>query len=350
MLQRCSHLTQSRGRLAAVALVGFAALPIGCGYQLGVAGTPTATPVAANTLHVRQIPSASGTQTAAAPASLIDQMVQRYLDSAGQGSGASADAAQPAAPTAAAAATSAATTPAPASPSLAANIGDPVARYAGPAIPPLTAAPALPAVTAEAVAPGDDKTSSNASRQSAAPPAVAAQPDAAPPPPPVPPAASAANGTTRSRTLTVAAPTAQVTAVSLAVTFPTGPAATPPSNSGSSAVSTSANAPATAAPATAAPTRVPPPAVPAAPKQPVVVMLGPGPNDIMYAGVQEPINQALAGIAGQYSVVYFTTPGVSQTYVYRPGVDAALTVPPGTWMRIVMNPGTSARLAMFPAN
>jgi hypothetical protein len=305
-----------------IALGAAALLPLGCGYQLQFQGTATPTPVGSDgTLHVQQIsgPTATSPQQDSAPASLIDQMVQRYLDSAGTGAG---DAAATANPTPATAAATPQTAPTPlaaqptpaAAPSSASD-----ARYAGPAQPPIT----IPSDTV-------------------LPPVTAANVTA--PDPTQPPAAASAtpqpNAALAARTLTVATPEAQVTSVSLAVTFPTGGQQSQPSQSATAT-------PAPAKTATAAPTPPPPPP---APRQPVVIYLQPGPNDITYVGTTQSVSQALASLAGQYSTVYYTPSGSTQAYVYRPGIDPALTVAAGTWMRIVFTGPAGTRFVMYPAN
>jgi hypothetical protein len=320
--RRAQRLVSSRRWLAALALCVVGALPLGCGYQLQLQGTDTPTPAAAaDALHVRTVGSAAtpgAQQTDAAPASLIDQMVHRYLDSAGTGAGGASDAATQTAQSAQPSAS-----PLDAQPS-ATSASAPLARYAAQAQPPLKTQSdtVLPPVTAANVS-GDRS--------------IAPQTDAAPAATPAANASPAANGAaTIARTLTVAAPQAQVTSVALAVTFPVASAVT----------ATTVTKTATPVPAsTAAPTSPPPPA---APRAPVVLFLQQGPNDFIYAGASQSVSAARGSIAGQYSAVYYTPPGGTQTFVYRPGIDPALTVSAGTWMRVVFTGAPGTRFAMFP--
>lgn len=320
--------------------LGAALLPLGCGYELQFQGTDTPTPAPTGGLHVRQIAgtNAQQQQQQPAPVSLIDQLVQRYLDNAGTGASTGAAVqnapAQQSAPSQNQNTATVAAAPAeqPASPA--------VARYAGPAQPSADSSNVLPPVVASDS--GSAQTSSSSSQNAAANQNANTAPANTSP---------TDSGPTLTRTLTVAAPQPQVTSVSLIVTFPTGGSGSMnASNSSTSTTSTAAPASSTPTPSpmpTPAPTAPP---APSPPRQPVIIYLQPGPNDFIYVGAAMPINQALTKIAGQYSAVYFTLPGNVQAYVYRPGIDPPLNVLPGTWMRIMFTGAPGTRFAMFPAN
>ena len=64
------------------------------------------------------------------------------------------------------------------------------------------------------------------------------------------------------------------------------------------------------------------------------VFLPQGTNDFLYVGPTQPLDKALAALAGGYEIVYFA--GANGQVAYRPGVDQVPTLPNNTLVRIAM--------------
>ena len=64
------------------------------------------------------------------------------------------------------------------------------------------------------------------------------------------------------------------------------------------------------------------------------VYLPQGTSDFLYVGPAQPVDKALAALAGGYEIVYFA--GTNGHVAYRPGVDAAPVLPSNTLVRIGM--------------
>lgn len=109
------------------------------------------------------------------------------------------------------------------------------------------------------------------------------------------------------------------------------------------AISTTTSAPmATLTPTlTAAPTASAPPR-----PSPVQVFLAEGNNDFLYVGPTLPVDQALAALAGMYTVVSFRPAGAIAQVTYRPGLDPVPVLPQNTLVHIGMKRATS--FVMYP--
>jgi hypothetical protein len=270
---------------AAVVMAAAVILTGACDYQ--VALQPTGTP---GPLGVRQVPGRP-----VDPASLISQVAQAALGAPNS------------------------TTPADTTPTMvsapASSTGAPPS--AAPAISPPPAAPAALSVAAPASTGGSSSPS-----QAAAPPAVSG----APAPTRVP-----------------AAPTLPP----LATVLPPGSGTPLPSYTATAQPAASAFPRATESPvrSTETPAATPSPSASPKPSGPVQVYLPKGTDDFLYVGPTMPVDQALAPLAGQYEVLYFTPAGGSLVS-YRPGVDAPPILPTNTLVRIGMK--TSMSFVMTP--
>lgn len=78
------------------------------------------------------------------------------------------------------------------------------------------------------------------------------------------------------------------------------------------------------------------------------VYLPQGTSDFLYVGPTLPVDKALAALAGQYDMVWFTPAGASGQAAYKPGAPAAPILSTNTLVRIGMKQGMS--FVMYPAN
>jgi hypothetical protein len=118
---------------------------------------------------------------------------------------------------------------------------------------------------------------------------------------------------------------------------PPAPSATP------RAVATAISAPA----ATLTPTPPAAPTASATPRpSPVQVLLAEGNNDFLYVGPTLPVDQALAALAGMYTVVSFRPAGATTQVTYRPGLDPVPVLPQNTLVHIGMKRTTT--FVMYP--
>lgn len=306
---------RGRARVAVLAapVVFLGAIFGGCGYQLQLEPTPTATPGAVS-LGVHQIAgrqplSQSDTQSAGQTPQL-----QQLFDSA-LGSSATQPATQDA-PALAAPQTVAFAPAAAAAPVAAVQVGGVSAS-----LPRLAAAPADSSAAGPVSQPASAPTAAPAPGGPAVATAQPAQPHAT-----VTDAAS-------NRSVVLPAVTSAATAVPAASTARPSSASLPVPP-----------APPTRPPAIAARTAVPT----TTPRPPVVVALHPGENEFAYAGATTTIDHALASIAGTYTVAYYEPVGTSQFLVYRPGIDPPLTVTTGSELRIMVKPGVVVNFTMYP--
>lgn len=145
---------------------------------------------------------------------------------------------------------------------------------------------------------------------------------------------SAGNGAvTLPRAATVAAPAVPTASPTMS---PSTPSATP-----------RAIATATSAPATLTHTPTAAPTASATPRpSPVQVFLAEGNNDFLYVGPTLPVDQALAALAGMYTVVSFRPAGATTQVTYRPGLDPVPVLPQNTLVHIGMKRATS--FVMYP--
>ncbi len=100
---------------------------------------------------------------------------------------------------------------------------------------------------------------------------------------------------------------------------------------------------------TATPTRTPTavPTASATPRpSPVQVFLAEGNNDFLYVGPTQPLDQALAPLAGLYTAVSFRPEGASAQVTYRPGLDPVPVLPSNTLVHIGMK--RAATFVMYP--
>lgn len=135
------------------------------------------------------------------------------------------------------------------------------------------------------------------------------------------------------RAATVAAPAVPTASPTMS---PSTPSATP------RAIATATSAPATL-------THTPPaaPTASATPRpSPVQVFLAEGNNDFLYVGPTLPVDQALAALAGMYTVVSFRPAGATTQVTYRPGLDPVPVLPQNTLVHIGMKRATS--FVMYP--
>jgi hypothetical protein len=105
-------------------------------------------------------------------------------------------------------------------------------------------------------------------------------------------------------------------------------------------VPTVAATPAVAITATATATGTP------RPPTSVQVFLPAGTSDFLYVGAAMPVDRALAALAGNYDIVYFTPAGGTQV-AYRPGDPVPPVLPTNTLVRIGMKKAMS--FTMTPA-
>lgn len=205
------------------------------------------------------------------------------------------------------------------------------------------AAAAAMVAQAAGIAPAQVQSASSAPAQTS--PQVAAQTDAtgaaaalaAPPITARPPASSPAQ---TAPTVNGAVPSASSTSVSQpAATATAMPSFTATPSGTSSAAPTAPRLPSATATATA--TASPTATATPRPSASVQVFLPAGTSDFLYVGATMPVDRALASLAGNYDIVYFSPAGGGAQVAYRPGDPAPATLGTNTLVRIGMKKAMS---------
>lgn len=81
---------------------------------------------------------------------------------------------------------------------------------------------------------------------------------------------------------------------------------------------------------------------------PVQVYLPQGTNDFLYVGPTQPVDKALASVAGLYDMVWFKPAGAGEQVAYKPGTSPVPLLSTNTLVRIGMKQGAS--YTMYPPN